>query len=100
MSLGGRSKPEVTRRGRLNEEAVLNTVVAPGRNSVNSEITARHSPDAPSIPTPEQAGQGSMAPMETKTGRLSRTRTTIRAMTRARCIRGSLPATRREAVSP
>jgi hypothetical protein len=100
MSLGGRSKPEVTRRGRLNEEAVLNTVVAPGRNSVNSEITARHSPDAPSIPTPEQAGQGSMAPMETKTGRLSRRRTTIRAMTRARCIRGSLPATRREAVSP
>jgi hypothetical protein len=84
--------PEMARRGRGAGERTPSAVVAPGRNIVNREITARHSPQAPSIPAPGQAGQGSMPPIETRMGRLSRTRTKTRAMAKARGIRGSLPA--------
>jgi hypothetical protein len=84
--------PEIARRGRGTEERTPNSEIAPGTNIVKRARTARQRPHALSIPTPGQAGQGSMAPMETKTGRLSRTRTTIRARTRARRISGSLPA--------
>jgi hypothetical protein len=81
----------MARRGRGAGERTPNAVVAPGRIIVNREITARHSPHAPSIP-PEQAGQESMLPIETRTGRLSRTRTKTRTMAKARGIGGSLPA--------
>jgi hypothetical protein len=99
MLLGGRSIPEVARRGRGAEERTPNAEVALGRNIVKRVSTAKQSPHAPSAPESGQAGQGSIAPMETRTGRLSRTRTTIRAMTRAWRIGGSLPAGEKEAMA-
>jgi hypothetical protein len=84
--------PETVRRGRNTEEGRRKGAIEVGRSRANREITARHSPDATSIPAPSQVGQGSIPSIETRTGRLRRARTRTKTMTRARDINGSVPA--------